>query len=57
MRRDGFTLVEVLLALTLLAVQLPVLVSGVSLAASLVRAGDQQLASLWVIDWRERCQP
>jgi type II secretory pathway component PulJ len=55
--RTGFALVEVMLALTLLMVQAPALVAGVSLAAALVRAGDAALADLPAIVGVAGCMP
>jgi type II secretory pathway component PulJ len=55
--RAGFALVEVMLALTLVMVQAPALVAGVSLAAALVRAGDAALADLPTIVGVAGCTP
>jgi prepilin-type N-terminal cleavage/methylation domain-containing protein len=53
--RSGFTLIEVMVALTLVTVQLPMLVGGVQAAAALVRSGDAQLSNPLPLDWREGC--
>jgi len=56
MTRRGLTLVEVLVALTLVAVQVPALVATVSASAALVRRAEAVLAGLEVVDLAERCQ-
>lgn len=56
MRRRGFTLVEVLVALTLVAIQVPAVVSTVSAAAALTRRAEAILASLDAPDLVARCQ-
>jgi len=57
MKRNGFTLVEVLISLALLMLQAPALVAGLGLAAALVRAGDASLAGLAIIDGATGCEP
>lgn len=55
MSRQGFTLVEVLVALTLVAIQVPAVVSTVSAAAALARRAEAVLASLDAPDLVDRC--
>jgi prepilin-type N-terminal cleavage/methylation domain-containing protein len=56
MRRRGFTLIEVLVALTLVAIQVPAVVATVSAAATLTRRAEAVLASIDVPDLVDRCQ-
>jgi prepilin-type N-terminal cleavage/methylation domain-containing protein len=53
--RRGFTLVEVLVALTLVAIQVPAVVATVSAAAALTRRAEAVLASIDVPDLVDRC--
>jgi len=55
MSRRGFTLVEVLVALTLVAIQVPAVVATVSAAAELTRRAEAVLASLDAPDLVARC--
>jgi prepilin-type N-terminal cleavage/methylation domain-containing protein len=55
MNRRGFTLIEVLVALTLVAIQVPAVVATVSAAAALTRRAEVVLASLDVPDLTQRC--
>jgi prepilin-type N-terminal cleavage/methylation domain-containing protein len=55
MRRRGFTLIEVLVALTLVAIQVPAVVATVSAAATLTRRAEVVLESLHVPDLTHRC--
>ena len=55
MRRRGFTLIEVLVALTLVAIQVPAVVATVSAAAALTRRAEVVLASIDVPDLVDRC--
>ncbi len=56
MRRRGFTLVEVLVALTLVAIQVPAVVATVSAAAALTRRAEAVLASIDAPDLVDRCR-
>ena len=56
MSRRGFTLIEVLVALTLVAIQVPAVVATVSAAAALTRSAEAVLASIDVPDLVDRCQ-
>lgn len=56
MSRRGFSLVEVLVALTLVAVQVPAIVATVGAAARLTSRAEAVLASIEDPDLVERCQ-
>jgi prepilin-type N-terminal cleavage/methylation domain-containing protein len=53
--RRGFTLVEVLVALTLVAVQVPAVVATVGAAAALTRRAEALLDSIHAPDLVDRC--
>jgi len=53
--RRGFTLVEVLVALTLVAIQVPAVVATVSAAAAFTRRAEAVLASIDAPDLVDRC--
>ena len=55
MKRRGFTLIVVLVALTLIAIQVRAVVATVSAAAALTRRAEVVLASLEVPDLTPRC--
>jgi prepilin-type N-terminal cleavage/methylation domain-containing protein len=55
MSRHGFTLIEVLVALTLVAIQVPAVVATVGAAAALTRRAEVVLASIDVPDLVVRC--
>ena len=55
MTRRGFTLVEVLVALTLVAIQVPAVVATVGAAAALTRRAEMVLASIDLPDLAGRC--
>jgi len=55
MRRRGLTLVEVLVALTLVAIQVPAVVGTVSASAELVRRAEAALAGIEAPDLAARC--
>ena len=56
MSRRGFTLIEVLVALTLVSIQVPAVVATVGAAAALTRRAEVVLASIDVPDLVDRCQ-
>jgi prepilin-type N-terminal cleavage/methylation domain-containing protein len=55
MNRRGVTLVEVLVALTLIAIQVPAAVATVASAAALTRRAEAVLASIDAPDLVDRC--
>jgi len=55
MTRRGLTLVEVLVALTLVAIQIPAVVTTVSASAALVQRAEAVLTRLDVPDLAARC--
>ena len=55
-RRRGLTLVEVLVALTLVAVQVPAIVATVAVAASLTRRAQQVVAAIDPTTAALRCE-
>jgi prepilin-type N-terminal cleavage/methylation domain-containing protein len=55
MNRRGVTIVEVLVALTLVAIQVPAVVATVASAAGLMRRAEAILASIDTPDLLERC--
>jgi prepilin-type N-terminal cleavage/methylation domain-containing protein len=55
MNRRGVTIVEVLVALTLVAIQVPAVVATVGSAAALTRRAEAILASIDAPDLLERC--
>jgi prepilin-type N-terminal cleavage/methylation domain-containing protein len=55
MSRRGFTIVEVLVALTLVAIQFPFVVAALGSAAALTRRADVVLASMAAPDLVDRC--
>jgi prepilin-type N-terminal cleavage/methylation domain-containing protein len=56
MRRHGFSLIEVLVALTLVAIQVPAVVATVGAAAALTRRAEAVLEGIDAPDLVERCQ-
>jgi prepilin-type N-terminal cleavage/methylation domain-containing protein len=56
MSRRGFGLVEVLVALTLVAIQVPAVVATLSAAAALTRRAEAVLASIDAPDLVDRCR-
>jgi prepilin-type N-terminal cleavage/methylation domain-containing protein len=55
MNRRGVTIVEVLVALTLVAIQVPAVVATVGSAAALTRRAEAILTSIDAPDLLERC--
>ena len=55
MNRRGFTLIEVLVAITLVAIQVPAVVATVSAAAALTRRAEVVLANIDDADLVVRC--
>jgi len=55
MSRRGFTLIEVLVALALVAIQVPAVAATVSAAAALTRRAEVVLASIDVPNLVDRC--
>ncbi len=55
MRRRGFTIVEVLVALTLVAIQLPMVVATVTAATTLTRRAQAIVDSIDPSTAAERC--
>jgi len=55
MTRRGLTLVEVLVALTLVAIQVPAVVATVSASAALLRRAEAVLAGIEAPDLTTRC--
>jgi prepilin-type N-terminal cleavage/methylation domain-containing protein len=55
MNRRGVTMVEVLVALTLVAIQVPAVVAAVGSAAALTRRAETVLASIDAPDLFDRC--
>jgi prepilin-type N-terminal cleavage/methylation domain-containing protein len=55
MNRRGLTLVEVLVALTLVAIQVPAVVAAVGSAAAFARRAEAVLASIDVPTLLDRC--
>lgn len=56
MKRRGSTLVEVLVALMVVAVQLPAIVATVAAAAALTRQAETLLAKVDDVDLVDRCR-
>ena len=56
MKRRGLTIVEVLVALTLVAIQVPAVVATVSAAAALTRRAEAVLAGIGADDLAGRCE-
>lgn len=56
MRLRGFTLVEVLVALALVAIQVPAVAATVSAATALTRHAETVLGSVDAPDLVDRCQ-
>jgi prepilin-type N-terminal cleavage/methylation domain-containing protein len=55
MNRRGVTIVEVLVALTLVAIQIPAVVATVASSAALTRRAEVVLASIDAPDLLDRC--
>jgi prepilin-type N-terminal cleavage/methylation domain-containing protein len=55
MRRRGFTIVEVLVALTLVAIQLPMVIATVTTAANLTRRAQVIVTSIDASTAADRC--
>jgi len=55
-RRRGLTIVEVLVALTLVAIQVPAVVATVAASASLTRRAQQVVAAIDPVTAALRCE-